>query len=89
MPSVLSSIFGSGDEGSEGSHNESTATQVEGSGDLTAGQEIGLDAGLTYQDAEGGSHSWQFDNDVGVHTDVETTISAMFASDGYASGTGD
>lgn len=81
MPGVLSSIFESGEDG--GSQHESTVTSVEGGGDLVVDQEVGVDIGVTYQDAEGGTHSWQFENDVGVHADVGAAVTAVLTTEDY------
>jgi hypothetical protein len=79
MPGVLSSIFDARDD--DGSQHESTVTTVEGGGDFAVHQDVGVDAGLTYQDAEGTTHSWQFENDVGVHADVGAAVTAVLLTD--------
>ena len=85
MPGVLSSIF---DSGEGGSHHDSSVTSLEGNGGLAVDQDIDVDATATYQDADGGTHTWAFENDVGIHADASATVAAVLATEDSASGIG-
>jgi len=79
MPGYLSQMFAD-DAGQSGQSSDGQA-QLDYDTDLAYEASVGTNIGVTYQDADGGTHSYSTSNDVTLNVDVDATVGAVVGYD--------
>jgi len=79
MPGYLSQMFAD-DQGQSGQSSDGQA-QLDYDTDLAYEATVGTDVGVTYQDGQGGTHSYSATNDVTLNVDADATVGAVVGYD--------